>query len=127
MYDPNDPLLGRVREIALGFPGAGEKESHGRPAFYTSKVFGYYGGSVKTEGVWAQHGQAIMFLPDPAERPAYEADSRIWVPGYLGPSGWLGLDLDDTDFDEVAEILEDSFRITAPRRLVSELDDTGPG
>jgi hypothetical protein len=49
------------------------------------------------------------------------------VPGYLGPSGWLGLDLDDTDFDEVAEILEDSFRITAPRRLVSELDDTGPG
>lgn len=126
MYDPDDPLLALVREIALAFPGSDEKESHGRPAFHTRRVFGYYGGSVKVDGVWDQHDQAIIFLPDPAERPALEADDRFWVPAYLGPSGWLGLDLDaGSDFDEVAELLEESFRATAPTRLVEELDELG--
>ncbi len=123
MYDPDDPLLARVRQIALGFPGADEKESHGRPAFYTGKVFGYYGGSIRVDGDWEAHDQAIIFLPDPGERLALEADGRFWVPAYLGPSGWLGLDLDaGSDFAEVSELLEDSFRATAPRTLVSELD-----
>lgn len=123
MYDPDDPLLARVRAIALSFPGADEKESHGRPAFYTRKVFGYYGGSVRVDGEWEPHDQAIVFLPDPAERPALEAEDRFWVPAYLGPSGWVGLDLNaDSDFDEVAELLEESFRATAPKRLVDELD-----
>lgn len=124
MFDPNDPLLARIRQIALSFPGSDEKESHGRPAFYTLKVFCYYGGSVKVDGVWDQHDQAIIFLPNAAERPALEADERFWVPAYLGPSGWLGLDLEGgSDFDEVAELLEESFRATAPKRLVAELDE----
>ena len=36
MFDDGDPLLVRVREIALAFPGAAEKVSHGRPAFTTA-------------------------------------------------------------------------------------------
>jgi hypothetical protein len=124
MYDPDDPLLARVRQIALAFPGAGEKESHGRPAFYTGKVFGYYGGSVRIDGDWETHDQAVIFLPDPGERPALEADERFWVPAYLGPSGWLGLDLNGRfDSDEVAELLEESFRATAPKRLVVGLEE----
>lgn len=124
MYDPADPLLARVREIALVFPGSDEKESHGRPAFYTTKVFGYYSGSNKVAGDWIQHSQAIMFLPEPGERPALESDARFWVPGYLGAYGWLGLDLEvGSDFEEVAELLEDSYRETAPKRLVAELDE----
>jgi hypothetical protein len=124
MYDPDDPLLARVREIALALPGSDEKESHGRPAFYTRKVFAYYGGSVKVDGVWEQHDRAVVFLPDPGERPALEADGRFWVPAYLGPSGWLGLDLEPrSDFDEVAELIEESYRATAPKRLTAQLDE----
>jgi hypothetical protein len=128
MYDPDDPILARVRSVALAFPGADEKESHGRPAFYTAKVFGYYGGSVRVEGDWEAHDQAVLFIPDPVERPALVSDDRFWVPAYLGPSGWLGLDLDEgSDFGEVAELLEESFRATAPKRLVTELDDRTEG
>lgn len=123
MYDPDDPWLARVRKIALALPGSDEKESHGRPAFYTRRVFAYYGGSVKVHGVWEQHDQAVVFLPDPAERPALEADGRFWVPAYLGPSGWLGLDLNATsDLGEVAELIEESYRATALKRLILELD-----
>ncbi|MPZ52249.1 MAG: MmcQ/YjbR family DNA-binding protein, partial [Acidimicrobiia bacterium] len=104
-------------------PGGQEKESHGRPAFFTKKVFAYYGGSLKVDGEWVQHDQSVMILPDSEERPALVSDDRFWVPGYLGPSGWLGLDLDEeTDYEEVAELIESSYRVTAPARMVADLD-----
>ncbi len=126
MYDDADPVLARVREIALGLPGAAEKVSHGRPTFYTTKVFCYYGGGVKRPGGYAnfeQHPRSILFVPDDGERPALQEDPRCFLPAYLGPYGWLGLDLDDdTDWAEVAELLEVSYRRTAGKRRVAELD-----
>ena len=123
MFDEDDPYLARVRELALALPGAAEKVSHGRPAFFTKKVFAYYGGSLKVDGDWVQHGQSVVVLPDPDDRAALVEDPRIFVPAYLGPSGWIGIDLDgDTDWDEVAELLDASFRLTAPRRTIAELD-----
>lgn len=126
MFDPDDPVLARVRNLALALPDAREKVSHGRPAFFTRKVFAYYGGSRKVHDTWIQHPRALVVLPDAAERPALLEDPRVWVPGYIGPSGWLGVDLDvDGDWDEVAELLDMSYRMTAPQRLVRSLDDMG--
>ena len=49
--------------------------------------------------------------------------SRCGPTSDLGPSGWLGLDLDaHSDWIELAELLDASYRVTAPRRLVRELD-----
>lgn len=123
MFDDDDPVLARVRELALALPDADEKVSHGRPAFFTKKVFAYYGGSLKVDGEWVQHPTSIMIQPDTDDRAALVDDPRVFVPAYLGPSGWLGVDLDDTtDWDEVAELLDASFRLTAPRRAVAVLD-----
>lgn len=122
MFDLDDPVLARVRDLALALPGADEKVSHGRPAFFTRKVFAYYGGSRKVDGEWVQHPCAIMVQPHPSERPALDADPRTWVPAYLGSSGWLGIDLDDADDEEVAELLAESYRLTAPVTLVRRLD-----
>lgn len=123
MFDDDDPLLHRVRDLALALPGAQAKVSHGRPAFYTTKVFAYYGGSQKVDGAWVQHPRAIMVLPgDDDDARALGQDPRTWVPGYLGPSGWLGLDVDaDSDWAEVRELLTASFIRTAPRTLVARL------
>lgn len=123
MFDNDDPFLGRVREIALGLPGAAEKVSHGRPAFFTTKVFAYYGGSVKGQDGWIQHGHAVLVLCDPDDRLALAEEERGWVPAYLGASGWLGIDLDErTNWREIVELLDASFRLTAPRRNVDALD-----
>jgi predicted DNA-binding protein (MmcQ/YjbR family) len=117
MFDDDDPMLDRVRELALAKPSAAEKVSHGRPAFFTLKVFAYYGGSVRIDGEWVQHPHAVLVLPEPDERPALEQDVRVFVPAYLGPSGWLGLDLDEsTDWDEVAELLDASYVLTTSKR-----------
>ncbi len=133
MFDDADPLLGRIRDLALALPGADEKVSHGRPAFFTKKIFAYYGGSERIDGDWVQHPWAVIVMVDPEERPAVEQDDRVFVPAYLGPYGWLGIDLvpdgspghDTVDWNEVAELLDASFRLTAPTRCVRELDEKG--
>ncbi|WP_218824453.1 MmcQ/YjbR family DNA-binding protein [Asanoa hainanensis] len=123
MFDEADPVLGRVRALALAFPDAGEKISHGRPAFFTTKVFAYYGGSVKVEGAYQQHDRSVLVLVDPDERTALLADSRCYVPAYLGAYGWIGVDVaDDSDWDEINELLDASYRRTAGPRRVAVLD-----
>ena len=50
---------------------------------------------------------------------------RFFVPPYSGPKGWIGIWLDvDPDWGEVAELIEDSYRMIAPKKLVAELDAT---
>ena len=124
MFDRDDPLLGLIRSIALSFPGAAEKISHGRPAFYARKVFAYYGGSVRrSQGDWVQHPQSVMVLLDSDERAALLDDPRTFLPAYLVPSGWLGIDLNlPSDLEEVTELIDSSYRNTAPARLITQLD-----
>lgn len=123
MFSDDDPVLARVRAIALDLPGAAEKISHGHPAFYTTKVFAYFGGSIKVAGAYEQHERSIVLQADLVGREALRQRPEAYVPAYLGPAGWTGLDLTDaTDWDELADLLEESYRVTAPKRLVAELD-----
>lgn len=123
MYDGDDPVLARLREIALSFPGAGEKVTHGWPAFYTVKVFGYFGAASRSTARTCGTTSRCWSSPTRGEYEALAQDPRVYRPAYLGPYGWLGLDLRiDMDWTEVAELLDASYRITAPRRLTAELD-----
>ena len=127
-YRDDDPLLARIRDLALALPGAGEKVSHGRPTFFTRKVFAIFGGVVKGDHGSDALARALVFLPDEAERPALVEDPRVSVPGYEGAYGWLALDLRrDPDWIEVAELVETSYRLTAPARLVAQLDSRDLG
>ena len=126
MFRDDDPLLARVREIAMTFPGAAEKISHGRPSFFTTKVFVYFGGSQKVDGEWVSHEASVLVLPDATEREALLGDPRVYVPAYLGPSGWIGFELPTlraakTRWAEVVELIDASYRNTAGKRHVAEL------
>lgn len=123
MFDDDDPLLVRLRILALAFPDAAEKVSHGRPAFYTTKVFAYYGGSIKIDGTYQQHPSSLLVLPDRDEAAALLQEPRAYRPAYLGASGWVGVDLDrHTGWDEVAELVENSYRNTAGPKRIRMLD-----
>lgn len=126
MFDDDDPILAKVREIARGFPDADEKVSHGRPAFFTKKIFAYYGGSLKADGDWVQHAQSIVIAPDDDDRRALLEDERVYVPAYLGAYGWIGVDLGGTtDWGEITELLDASYRLTAPKKSIARLDEQG--
>ena len=134
MFDAADPLLARLRQVCLTLPDAAEKISHGRPNWYTTKVFAVYGGSVKGDHADPLLSRALLFLPDPGERAALEQDERFHVPAYYGPAGWLALPLDDgvdgggpgPDWDEVAELVVESYCVLAPRKLVALVDRPHP-
>lgn len=125
MFRDDDPGLAQVRRIAHGYPGAYEKVSHGRPGFFVSKMFAMYGGSSKATGEMRAVPHALLFKADDSDRQALEQDQRMFQPAYLGPSGWLGLDftLATVDWDEVGELIDASYRLVAPKRLVTVLDE----
>lgn len=123
-FDDDDPLLARLRAIALALPGAQEKLSHGRPAFCTRKVFAYLGGSTREEYAAGLRPPRVSVLLEPDERLALLAEGAA-LPAYLGPYGWVAVDLEDADWERVAELVDASFRVTAPKRLVAELDGRG--
>ncbi len=125
MFDSSDPWLVRLREVCLALPGAAEKVSHGRPCFFTKKVFAIYGGVEKGDHHSGRYDESVLVLPGPDEATALLADPRFFVPAYWGPYGWIGFDFTaaDVDWDEVAELVEESFRMTAPKKLVAQLPE----
>lgn len=63
-----------------------------------------------------------------AQADQVETDAeRFFVPPYVGHRGWLGVRLDvDVDWDEIAAIVEDAYRLTAPKSLLAQLDERAP-
>ena len=118
-------MLERVRRICLALPEVSERLSHGSPTwfvrgktvFVTFHVTGHHDNQfphlwcAAAEGV---QGELIAEAPD-----------RFFRPPYVGHRGWLGVRLDGrVDWDEVAELCVDAYRVVAPKRLVAELDAT---
>lgn len=128
MFRDDDLGLAEVRRIALAFPEAFEKISWGRPVFCAPKIFVMYGGSAKTDrkGEYLQYPYSILVKVDESDRRALEQGARFFYPAYMGPSGWLGLDFTakkkKVDWDEVTELIDASFRMTAPNKLIRQLD-----
>jgi predicted DNA-binding protein (MmcQ/YjbR family) len=118
VIDPADPLVERVRAICLRFPEAVEKESFGRPTFRAGKkVFVWMSSSM-------DRPYSIVIKPDADDRPALLQDPRFFVPPYWGTSGWLAIDFDppDTDWTELAELIDASYRQVALVRQLRALD-----
>jgi hypothetical protein len=125
MFSDDDPGLAELRRICFGLPGVEERISHGRPTFRAGKIFAAFGGSEKiSPGEHRQVPSALIFQPDPLELPAIDEDARFFVPAYYGPYGGRAIDLADPDIDwqEVAELVDASYRQVAPKKLLAELD-----
>lgn len=125
MFSEDDFGLAELRALTLGFPGAYEKVSWGRPVFCAPKMFAMYGGSRKSDGEMVTFPHSVLVKVDESDRAALEQDSRFYLPAYMGPFGWMGLDLTaaQVDWDEVAELVDASFRLVAPKKLIKQLDE----
>jgi hypothetical protein len=122
MARPRNPLK-RVRDICLALPEASEKEAWGRPTFRIrgKKMFAMYMDNHHDDG-----RLALWVNAPPGEQDiVVEADpERFFVPPYMGPSGWVGVRLDRAvDWDEVADLVRESYRMGAPKKLVARLEE----
>jgi hypothetical protein len=118
MYSDGDPYLAELRRICLALPESAEVEAWGRPTFRAGKkLFAVF-------DVDDRHPYAVVFKPEPPERPALLEDKRFYLPPYFGPSGWVALDFTaaPVDWVEVAELMESSYRQVALKRMLKALD-----
>lgn len=125
MFSDDDFGLAELRGLALGFPAAFEKISWGRPVFCAPKMFAMYGGNLKSAGEMVAYPHSLLVKVDDSDRRSLEQDDRFFFPAYMGPFGWMGLDLTAAavDWDEVAELLDASFRLVASKKLIKKLDE----
>ena len=106
-----------VREIMAGLPGVEEFESHGAPNFRVrGKVFATY--MINHHG----DGRVALWLIGP--RGAQAAFVKMqptayFVPPYVGPRGWLGVEIDKgLGWGTVQAHVRDAYEMAAPRELV---------
>jgi hypothetical protein len=115
-----DPLE-RLRRLCLALPETTERLSHGEPTWFVrdKKTFVTYADHHHDDrlGFWC------AAPPGAQDELVASAPERFFVPPYAGHRGWLGVRLDvPVNWDEIAELVEDAYRMVAPRRLVAELD-----
>jgi hypothetical protein len=117
---PADPLA-RLRALCLAMPEATERLSHGEPTWFVrdKKVFVSYADHHHNDrlGFWCA-------APDGVQALLVEDEPELFFrPPYVGHRGWLGVYLDvEVDWDRIGEIVEDAYRMIAPKSLVAELD-----
>jgi hypothetical protein len=107
-------------------PGAAEKTSHGSPAFFAGKQFVM---------LWHQghHDHDFPHLwcaaPAGAQEELIASDpERYFRPPNVGHRGWIGVRLDglqEDDWTELTETIEEAYRAIAPAKLLAELDARG--
>lgn len=113
--------LERLRTIIEAWPETREKLSHGAPTWWggrkTFATFDDHHHGETRVAVWVKSSFLEQELRVEAEPETY------FVPPYLGPSGWIGMRLDrDPDWEAVEQLLEDGYRMVAPKRAIKALE-----
>ncbi len=120
-----DPLE-RLRALCMALPEAREVEAWGAPTFRVKTMFATYSAPdthAERPAAW------VKAVPASQRLLVSAAPDRFFVPPYVGPRGWIGvyLDGDATDWDELAELLADAWRMSAPKKLAAQHPELGAG
>lgn len=115
-----DDTLAQVRRICLALPETTERLSHGAPAFFVrdKNLFVTYLDNHHDDGrlaIWCHAADGVQGLL------VEQHPERFFVPPYVGHRGWVGVRLEgDVDWDEIADLIEDAYRMVAPKHLVAQ-------
>jgi hypothetical protein len=101
--------LKRLRHVCLSMPGAVEKMSHGEPTFFTPRrVFAMFANNHHDDGhvaVWLPAGPGVQ------QALIEEASEIYFRPPYVGPAGWIGVELSKVDDDQLGSLIREAFQI----------------
>jgi len=119
---PPSPLA-RLRRLCLSLPEAHEVEAWGAPTFRVkNKMFAMYAAAENHHG-GGRPAAWCKATPDNQSLMVRARPDRFFVPPYMGPSGWVGVWLDRrVAWKELDELLPDSYRLAAPKRLLARLE-----
>ena len=112
-----------VRELCLGLPETEEVLSHGTPDFRVrGKTFASY--CVNHHG----DGRVALWLHSPAGAQQLHTEmepQHYFVPPYVGPKGWLGVELNKgLDWETISRRVLEAYRHVAPAELADITPDS---
>jgi predicted DNA-binding protein (MmcQ/YjbR family) len=116
-----------VRELCLVFPGAEEFESHGSPNYRAragtakGKIFAVF--ALNHHG----DGHVALWLNTPAiEQARLLASSKhIFKPPYVGPSGWIAVELNKgVSWKLVCELVCSAYENSSPPKKLARIAKT---
>jgi hypothetical protein len=104
------------RRLLLALPDVEEGTGHGRPAWRVRGKF--------VAGLWADGETAVVKVDKGEKQMLMEAEPEIFfeTPHYEG-WGYVLVRLETIPEDELAEVVEDAWRLAAPKRLVKQRDE----
>jgi len=115
-----------VREVCLSFPEAEEYVSHGSPNFrirdkkgttFATYVINHHGD--RRIALWLNAPQGAQQLY------VHSEPKHFFVPPYVGPSGWLGVNLDKgISWKRVAQLVREAYEKIAPPALAKTIGKT---
>jgi hypothetical protein len=101
-----------LRALALSLPEAEERETWGEATFRVrDKIFAILAADEETVSVKASHAEQAALV---ARDPDVFAISR-----YTGRFGWTSVRLAAVDPEEMRELVTETWRRTAPKRLAA--------
>ena len=99
----------RLRRLCLSIPGAMEKISHGEPTFFTPKrVFAMFANNHHDDGhvaVWLPAGPGVQ------ETLIDEVPHIYFRPPYVGPAGWIGVELSKVNDDLLGSLILEAYHL----------------
>ena len=114
-FDFNGEHLRRVCRICMALPEATEKLSHGEPTFFVrKKVFTMFANNHHNDGhvaVW------IPAAPGVQSALIRASPGTFFKPPYVGVRGWVGIELDSLNDEELAFHIHEAWRLIAPKIL----------
>jgi len=120
-----DRRLVRLTKVCLALPES-SRELAGRHARFhvRDKTFAWYLDDHHGDGIVSV--SCKMALDENREVAALDP-ARFYLPAYMAHRGWIALRLDagKIDWNEVAEIVADSYRLVAPKRLAALVSRRG--
>ena len=114
-----DSRLTKLTKICLALPEAEGRARGDHSDFRVrNKVFDYFLNNHHGDGIVSICCKAA--LGENIDRASREPE-RFYLPAYIGPRGWFGLRLDGEaiDWSEVRNLIDLSYRLVAPKKLVS--------
>lgn len=118
-----DRVRERLRDVTARLPDVSAEDSHGHIGFFLrGKRFAWLMVDHHSDG-----RLALWVKAPPGEQEALVSSDgdRYFVPPYVGPNGWVGINLDEgsaPDWDEVAAMLEQAWRMSATKRAIAAFD-----
>lgn len=120
-------LLDRLTRICVALAQA-KRERMGRHARFSvgQKTFAYFLDDHHGDGMIALNCKAVRGL---AQALVASDPARFHVPAYLGSKGWIGvrLDVGKVRWNEIADLITESYRLVAPKRLAASIGKNNAG